>query len=218
MKRTPRRPLLLTGFEPFDGEPVNASWQVAQAVHGRRIGGARVVAVRLPCAFGAALTHLHAALAKHQPQLVLALGQAGGRSELSLERVAINLDDARIADNAGQQPIDEAVVPGAAAAYFSTLPIKAIVAALRAAGVPAAVSASAGSYVCNHVFFGLQHALAGSRVRSGFMHLPLLPEQAARAPGQPSLALATMVEGVSLALAVALRETVDLRQTGGTLA
>ena len=218
MKRTPHRPLLVTGFEPFGGEPVNPSWLVAEAVHGRRIGGAPVVAVLLPCAFGAALTRLHAALAEHRPQLVLALGQAGGRSELSLERVAINLDDARIADNAGQQPIDEAVVPGAAAAYFSTLPIKAIVAALRGAGVPAAVSPSAGSYVCNHVFFGLQHALLGSGVRSGFMHLPLLPEQAARAPGQPSMGLVTMVGGVALALAVALRETSDLRQTGGMLA
>ena len=214
----PALPILVTGFEPFGGESVNSSWQVAEALHGRRIGGAPVVAVLLPCAFGAALTRLHAALAEHRPQLVLALGQAGGRSELSLERVAINLDDARIADNAGQQPIDEAVVSGAPAAYFSTLPIKAIVAALREAGVPAAVSPSAGSYVCNHVFFGLQHALAGSGVRSGFMHLPLLPEQAARASGQPSLGLATMVEGVALALAVALRATSDLRQTGGTLA
>ena len=218
MKRASRRPLLVTGFEPFGGESVNPSWQVALALHGRRIGGARVVAAQLPCAFGAALVQLKLALAEHRPQLVLALGQAGGRSELCLERVAINLDDARVADNAGQQPIDEAVVPGAAAAYFSTLPIKAIVAALREAGVPAAVSPSAGSYVCNHVFFGLQHALVGSGVRSGFMHLPLLPEQAARAPGQPSLGLATMVQGVALALAVALRETTDLRQTGGTLA
>ena len=218
MKRTPRRPLLLTGFEPFGGEAINPSWQVAQALHGRRIGGAPVVALQLPCAFGAALQQLNAALAEHRPRLVLALGQAGGRSDLSLERVAINLDDARIADNAGQQPIDEAVVPGAAAAYFSTLPIKAIVAALRAAGVPASVSSTAGTYVCNHVFFGLQHALAGSGVRSGFMHLPLLPEQAANTISQPSLSLATMVDGVALALAVALRETSDLRQTGGTLA
>ena len=218
MKRTPRRPLLLTGFEPFGGEAINPSWQVAQALHGRRIGGAPVVALQLRCAFGAALQQLNAALAEHRPRLVLALGQAGGRSDLSLERVAINLDDARIADNAGQQPIDEAVVPGAAAAYFSTLPIKAIVAALRAAGMPASVSSTAGTYVCNHVFFGLQHALAGSGVRSGFIHLPLLPEQAANTISQPSLSLATMVDGVALALAVALRETSDLRQTGGTLA
>jgi pyroglutamyl-peptidase len=218
MTRRRASPLLLTGFEPFGGEAINPSWQVAQALHGRRIGGAPVVAVQLPCAFGAALQELNTALAKHRPCLVLALGQAGGRSDLSLERVAINLDDARIADNAGRQPIDEAVVPGAAAAYFSTLPIKAIVAALREAGMPASVSSTAGTYVCNHVFFGLQHALAGSGVRSGFMHVPLLPEQAARVPGQPSLGLTTMVEGVALALAVALRETADLRQTGGTLA
>ena len=121
--------------------------------------------------------------------------------------MAINLDDARIADNAGQQPIDEAVVPGAAAAYFSTLPIKAIVAALRGAGAPAAVSPSAGSDVCNHVFFGLQHALVGSSVRSGFMHLPLLPEQAARAPGEPSLELATMVSPVPAHPAACARQT-----------
>ncbi len=218
MKHPRVPPLLVTGFEPFGGETVNPSALVARALHGRHIGGAVVIGVELPCAFGAALDCLNAALAESRPQLVLALGQAGGRCELSLERVAINLDDARIADNAGRQPIDAAVVPGAAAAYFSTLPIKAMVAALREAGVPAAVSSTAGTYVCNHVFFGLQHALAGSGVRSGFMHLPLLPEQAAHTAGQPSLSLATMVEGVALALAVALREKIDLRQTGGTLA
>lgn len=218
MSRRATAPLLVTGFEPFGGETVNPSWLIAHTLHGRRIGGVPVVGVMLPCVFGAALDTLRAALAEHRPQLVLALGQAAGRCELSLERVAVNLDDARSADNAGQQPIDKPVVAGAAAAYFTTLPIKAMVAALRDAGVPATVSASAGSYVCNHVFFGLQHALAGSGVRSGFMHLPLLPEQAARNAGQPSLTLATMTDGVALALAVALRERIDLRQSGGTLA
>jgi len=206
----PRRrriaPLLVTGFEPFGGEVVNPSAWVAQALHGRIIGDAPVLGLLLPCVFGAALDVLRDALAEHRPRLVLALGQAGGRSELSLERVAINLDDADIADNAGRQPIEMAVVPGAPAAYFSTLPIKAMVDALRAAGMPASVSLSAGSYVCNHVFFGLQHALAGSDVRSGFMHLPLLPEQAARSAGRPSLALATMIDGVALALATALHQ------------
>jgi pyroglutamyl-peptidase len=217
MSRRATAPLLVTGFEPFGGESVNPSWLVAQALQGRRIGGVPVVGALLPCVFGTALETLRAALAEHRPQLVLALGQAAGRCELSLERVAVNLDDARTADNAGQQPIDEPVVAGAAAAYFSTLPIKAMVAALREAGLPASVSASAGTYVCNHVFFGLQHALAGSGVRSGFMHLPLLPEQAARDVGQPSLTLATMVDGVALALAVALRERIDLRRSAGTL-
>ena len=199
------RPILVTGFEPFGGETINPSGQVARALHGRRIGGAAVVGIELPCAFGEAIAVLRDVLATHRPQLVLALGQAGGRCELSRERVAINLDDARIADNRGAQPIDEPVQAGGPAAYFTTLPIKTIVAALRQAGYPASVSHSAGTFVCNHAFYGLQHLLAGQPgVRSGFMHLPYLPEQAARHAGAPSLALATMVDGVAAALAVAL--------------
>ena len=181
------------------------------------IGGARIVARCLPCVFGEALMRLNEALRELEPDLVLALGQAGGRTELSLERVAINIDDARIADNAGNRPIDEAVLPNAPAAYFSTLPIKAMVAGLREAGYPAGISQTAGTFVCNHVFFGLQHRLHGSGVRSGFMHIPLLPEQAAELPGQASMALATMVDGVRLALSLALCTNADLRQSGGTL-
>ena len=208
--------LLLTGFEPFGGEITNPSWQVAQALHGEVLGGARVVAVQLPCVFGAALAALQAALQQHRPQLVLALGQAGGRCELTPERVAINVDDARIADNSGAQPVDRPVVPGGPAAYFSSLPIKAMVAALRAAGVPASVSQTAGTFVCNHVFYGLMHALQKHPgVRGGFMHLPLLPEQATRLPGQPSVALATQVAGVRVALATALGSDVDLHVAGG---
>ncbi len=211
--------ILLTGFEPFGGESVNPSWQVAQALHGETLAGARVHSLCLPCAFGDALDTLGAALEQQRPGIVLALGQAGGRSDFSVERIAINVDDARIPCNAGRQPIDEAVVPGAPAAYFATLPIKAIVAALRNAGLPAAVSQSAGTYVCNHVFYGLMHALRRRRgVRAGFMHLPLLPEQvAARAtvPAPPSLPLATLVQGVRLALVTAVTTTADLRASGG---
>jgi pyroglutamyl-peptidase len=214
-----RPSILLTGFEPFDGESVNPSWQVARSLHGETIAGARVQSLCLPCAFGDALHTLGAALALQRPGIVLALGQATGRADFSLERVAINLDDARIPCNAGRQPIDEPVVPGAPAAYFSTLPIKAIVAALRHAGLPAAVSHSAGTYVCNHVFYGLMHALRRRRgVRAGFMHLPLLPGQAAAraiAPTPPSLPLATLVQGVQLALATAVVTTADLRVSGG---
>ena len=212
------RPILVTGFEPFGGEVVNPSAQVAQALHGRRIGGAAVVGIQLPCAFGEAIAVLRDALATHRPQLVLALGQAGGRCELSLERVAINLDDARIADNRGAQPIDEPVQAGGPAAYFSTLPIKTIVAALRQAGYPASVSHSAGTFVCNHVFYGLQHLLAGENsVRSGFMHLPYLPEQAVGHAGAPCLALATMIDGVAAALAAALATAHDSKVSEGTL-
>jgi pyroglutamyl-peptidase len=213
--------ILLTGFEPFGGERINPSWEVARALDGQLIAGSRVVAWRLPCVFGAALTSLNQALLELRPGLVLALGQAGGRAELSLERVAINIDDARIPDNADQQPVDEPVLAGAPAAYFATLPIKAMVAGLREAGFPAGVSQTAGTFVCNHVFFGLQHRLHGSSVRGGFMHIPLLPEQAARQsaqPGQASMALATMVEGVRLALALALRCDSDIRLSAGSLA
>lgn len=210
--------LLLTGFEPFGGETVNPAWEIARSLDGALIEGVRVRAWQLPCVFGAALRALDEALQAHAPVLVLALGQASGRCDLSVERVAINVDDARIPDNAGAQPVDEPVLPGAPAAYFSTLPIKAMVAGLRAAGYPASVSQSAGTFVCNHVFYGLQHRLAGTAVRSGFMHIPLLPEQAAHHPGQPSLPLSTLVEGTRLALALALRTREDVREQGGTIA
>ncbi|QPF73831.1 pyroglutamyl-peptidase I [Roseateles sp. DAIF2] len=209
--------ILLTGFEPFGGEPVNPAWEIARALDGEALDGARIVARRLPCVFGAALDTLAAAIAETRPRLVLALGQAGGRCDLSIERVAINVDDARIADNAGAQPVDAPVLVGGPAAYFTTLPIKAMVAGLRAAGYPASVSQSAGTFVCNHVFYGLQHALAGSGVRSGFMHIPYLPEQAARHPGQPSLPLATLIDGTRLALELALRTEQDLREPGGAI-
>lgn len=214
--------LLLTGFEPFDGDSINPSWEVARALHGERIAGVRVEAACLPCAFEASLPALREALQRTQPQLVLALGLAAGRSEFSIERVAINLADARIPDNAGARPIDEAVVAGAPAAYFATLPIKAMVAALRAAGLPAAVSQSAGTFVCNQVFFALMHGLQTNPLqapsaRGGFMHLPALPEQAARRPsGMPSLALAQQVEGTRIALAAALAQVGDLRLSGGS--
>jgi pyroglutamyl-peptidase len=216
VKRQPR--ILVTGFEPFGGDRLNPSALVALALNGRTIDGARVSGVVLPCVFGESIDALRSALAQQRPQLVLALGQAAGRSRFSLERVAINLDDARIADNAGAQPIDRPVVAGGAAARFTTLPIKAMVAALRAAGHAAEVSNSAGTFVCNHLFYGLQHLLKARRTaRSGFMHLPLLPEQADARPGQPSLPLATMIDAVAIALASALRASADLRAAEGAL-
>lgn len=209
--------ILLTGFEPFGGEQINPSWEVAKALDGQKIAGVNIIARMLPCVFGEALKVLQQSIDEVNPDLVLALGQAGGRSDFSIERIAINIDDARIADNAGTQPIDQTVVVGAPAAYFSTLPIKTMVAGLRAAGHPASVSQTAGTFVCNHVFFGLQHALHGSGVRSGFMHLPLLPAQAARLAGQPSMALDEMLAGVSLALELAWPMVADRRESAGTI-
>lgn len=209
------RPILVTGFEPFDGDPLNPSWQIAQALHGEQLAGARVVGVQLPCTFATSLPALRAALARHRPQLVLALGQAG-RPVISLERVAINVIDARIADNAGRRPVDEPVRAGAPAAYFGSLPIKAMLAALQAAGIAAEVSQTAGTFVCNQVFFGLMHMLRRRPgVRGGFVHVPMLPEQAAARGLGAGMPLSCQIEGVRLALSVALRTGVDLPLAAG---
>ena len=213
------RGVLVTGFEPFDGDTVNPSQDVACALDGAVVEGHRIVARVLPCAFESSLAALDAALAETKPALVVALGLAAGRAELSFERVAVNLVDARIADNAGAQPVDRLVIAGAPAARFTTLPVKAIVAALGEGGIPASLSLSAGSYVCNATFFVLMHRLARRRsTRGGFVHLPLLPEQVAQRVGQPSLPLAVQVEGIRLAIATAVHVRTDVVYAAGSLA
>jgi len=215
--------ILVTGFEPFGGQSLNPSWEVARALNGLALEGAQITSVQLPCVFAQALPILQQALAQHRPDIVLALGQAEGRCDFSVERVAINVMDARIADNAGAQPIDVPVLAGAPAAYFSTLPIKALVAGLRAGGFPASVSQTAGTFVCNQVFYALQHALAGLGVHSGFMHLPLLPEQAAQWPGPtlPSWPASWQIAGVTQALTLLLAQRqqglADAAISGGAL-
>lgn len=226
--------ILLTGFEPFEGASINPSWEAVRALDGWRFEAdanvgprsAVVHARQLPCAFGGALTALDALMAEVRPALVIAVGQAGGRSAFTPERVAINLDDGRICDNLGCQPIDQPVVPGAPAAYFATLPIKAIVQAVRAAGLPAEVSNTAGTFVCNHLFFGLMHRLHrlhqrahdGITARGGFIHIPYLPEQAARLPGPPpAMALADMVAALRIAVRVAAGQEEDVRVAEGAL-
>lgn len=204
--------VLITGFEPFDGEAVNPSWEVVKRLDGAIIAGERVVARQLPCVFNEALTVLHAALDELSPALTLAIGQAGGRADITVERVAINVDDARIPDNKGQQPI----VAGGPAAWFSSVPIKAIVAALRKQGIPASVSQTAGTFVCNHVMYGLLHKLQGQTgVKGGFIHIPYLPEQAAAHPGEASMALETIRAALETAIAVSLTHDDDLSVTGG---
>ena len=205
--------ILVTGFEPFGGELVNPSWEVAKQIEGVQVSGAHVVAVQLPCVFATSLTTLNNALATHQPQLVLSLGQADGRSDFSIERVAINVCDARIPDNDGVQPIDEPVVQGGPSAYFSTLPIKKMAESLKRQGFPVGISQTAGTFVCNQVFYGLQHALAGTSVMSGFVHVPLLPEQAARRPG-PSLS-SMSTETLKNALLCVMEVMVQHFQKGG---
>lgn len=210
---------LLTGFAPFGGEGVNPAEQAALALAEAAPSGLALAVAVLPVSYAGALPALRAAIARHAPDVVLALGQAGGRPHISVERVAINIDDARIADNDGIRRVDTPVVPGGPAAYFATVPIKAIAAAVRAAGVPAEVSQSAGTFLCNHIFYHACHIAAAERVgmRAGFLHLPWLPEQVVGRAGEPSMALPTQLTGLRAALA-ALRDTeADLRVAEGAV-
>jgi pyroglutamyl-peptidase len=215
-KRVAKPTVLLTGFDAFGGESVNPSWLAAQGLQGRQIAGHRVVAVQLPTVFGTSLQVLHAALLRHRPRLVMCMGQAGGRSPISLERVAININDARIADNAEAQPVDTPVIPGGPAAYFSSLPIKAMQRDVARAGIACEVSQTAGTFVCNHVFYGLMHFLATQRgfktVRGGFVHVPFLPEQ-----GSPSMPLGDITHGLKVALRSAIETARDASISAGAL-
>lgn len=211
-----RHRVLVTGFDPFGGQTVNPSWIAVQQLDGTEIDDHRVVAAQVPTRFDRSLPVLYELLAEHRPSLVLCTGQAGGRSAISLERVAINVIDARIPDNAGAQPIDVPVAEGAPAAYFSTLPIKAMLAAVLGAGVRAEVSQTAGTFVCNQVFYGLMHRLATDAslagVRGGLVHVPWLPQQ-----GQPSMTTEQLVMGLRAAIGCALRTRADVRLQAGAL-
>lgn len=210
------RHILVTGFEPFGGETINPSWEVVKQLEGMIIDDCRVVTRQLPCVFGESLTVLNAAIDELNPAVVIAVGQAGGRVDITVERVGINVDDARIPDNRGQQPIDVAIVPDGPAAWFSSLPIKAMVAAMREKGIPASVSQTAGTFVCNHVMYGLLHKICeNAEMKGGFIHIPYLPEQAAAHAGAPSMAAQTVKDALEIAITVALRQDCDIDVVGG---
>lgn len=210
--------VLVTGFEPFAGDTLNPSGEIARALDGTEVKSVRVVGRVLPCAFRECERAMADLLGKHRPEAVICLGLAGGRDGIHVERVAINVDDARIPDNAGIQPIDTPVVESGPAAYWSTLPLKAIVASLRNEGVVAVVSQTAGTFVCNHLFYFLMHTLASNRksraIRAGFVHVPWLPEQPAARIGQPSMALPAQIAAVRTLIATTLTQS-ELRVAGG---
>lgn len=197
--------MLLTAFEPFAGDDINPSWEAAHPLQGWRCDTARVQVVKLPCVFGRAVQEIEAAIHLHRPDVIIGTGLAGGSLGLRLERVAINLDDASIPDNSGNQPRDQAISSDGPPAYFSTLPLRAIEAALLAEGIPAALSYSAGTFVCNHVFYAVMRHLERlgqlQQTPAGFIHLPYLPQQASdKQPTPPSMALDTMMRGLGVAI------------------
>lgn len=210
--------VLVTGFEPFGGDSVNPSWEVCERLPAT-IAGMRVEVCRVPCEFRRAIEVVAEAIERHQPALVVSLGLAAGRTHVGVERVAINVDDARIEDNAGAQPVDEPIAAGGPPAYFSTLPVKAMVAAMRRAGVPAEVSNTAGTFVCNHLMYGVLHFLAasGKRARAGFIHVPASEAMVLEKRGAASMSVATMVRGVEAGIEAALGHARDVRIAEGSL-
>lgn len=200
--------ILLTGFDPFGGEPTNPSWEAVQTFDGQEILGYTIVARQLPTVFGRSLQKLTNLFQEEQPAAVLCIGQAGGRPDITLERIAINVDDARILDNEGQQPVDQPIAEGGPVAYWSTLPIKNIVSKLKAAGIPASVSNTAGTFVCNHIFYGLRHYLDEQKldIPGGFIHLPYLPEQGVTQLGQPTMSKETVIKALGIALETTISE------------
>lgn len=210
--------VLLTGFEPFGGEAVNPSQDAVRLAAAEPLDDVELHFAVLPCRFDSVVEALWQAVERIDPHIVVCAGLAGGRTEICVERVAINVDDARIPDNAGAQPIDVPVVAGGPAAYFATLPIKACVAAVRSVGVPASVSQTAGTFVCNHVFYGLLHraaTLRPGRLRGGFVHVPYAPEQVTDG-GEPSMAIAVTATALRAIAVTAAHSTVDIRMPADT--
>ena len=211
--------ILITAFEPFNQEKVNPALEAIRQLEPTLVK-ADLIKLEVPTAFNQAIGRVEAVIQAEQPDIVVAIGQAGGRYGITPERVAINLDDALIKETLGQQPIDQPIRKDGPAAYFSTLPIKAIVHQLRAAGIPASVSNSAGTFVCNHLMYGILDILTKSypEARGGFIHVPYIPEQVVQKSNQPSMALDDITHGLVIALNTIVHYQTDLNLVGGTIA
>ena len=208
--------VLLTGFEPFAGDAVNPSGDAVQLVAGEWSGSETLVTAVLPVAFAGAAERIRELIGEHSPDVVIATGLAGGRSEISIERVAVNLIDARIPDNEGAQPVDAESVPGGPDARFSSLPVKAIVRDIAAAGIPSSLSTSAGTFVCNHVFSVITDAAAArAGARAGFIHVPW--SETGGPEGEPTLPLSDIARALSIAVRTTLDTPGDITVVGGSL-
>ena len=208
--------VLLTAFDPFGGERMNPAQEAVKLVSDQ-LGEIEIVKCYVPTVFEKSVEIVAEAIKAHRPDAVLCVGQAGGRPVLTLERVAINLDDAPIPDNAGNQPIDRTIFADGKNAYFSTLPVKGMVAAIREAGIPAAISYTAGTFVCNHLMYGLLYTLENHypSIRGGFLHVPFLPEQVKPGSNAPSMPLADIVRGIEAAIAAISKYRTDISASEG---
>ena len=208
--------LLLTAFTPFDGERINPALEAVKLVKDK-IGNLEIVKLEVPTVFGKSIETVREAIEREKPDFVLSIGQAGGRAEITPERVAINLDDARIPDNEGNQPIDEPIFSDGENAYFSTLPVKAMVEAIRKEGLPSSLSNTAGTYVCNHLMYGVLYYLdKRPRMKAGFIHVPYIPEQVKDKKEMPALPLSDIVRGLEAAILAVEEHELDLKKAFGS--
>ncbi|GAB2643405.1 pyroglutamyl-peptidase I [Vibrio panuliri] len=208
--------ILITGFEPFDGASINPALEAVNKLSQTKLDGGEIVVCEVPVTRFESIDKVVAAIEMHQPDYVITVGQAAGRAGITPERVAINVDDFRIADNGGNQPIDQPVAVDGPDAYFSTLPIKAITRTLQEQGIPCQVSNTAGTFVCNHLFYGVQHYLRDKNIGHGFVHIPLLPEQDTTG-NQPTMSLDVIVEGLRLVAQATINHEQDVVITAGQI-
>ena len=210
--------ILVSGFDPFGGESINPSIEAVKRLPDS-INEVEIIKLEIPTVIGKSIDKLTQAVETYFPDVVLCVGQAGGRSDISVERIAINIDDCRIKDNEGNQPIDEPIVVNGPDAYFLTLPIKSIVSNLQAQGIPASVSNSAGTFICNHVAYGMAH-LAKTKypnMRTGFIHIPFIPEQVLNKSNMPSLPLDLIIKALEMAIQTISEVNEDIKETGGKI-
>lgn len=210
--------ILITGFDPFGGESVNPALEAVKLMKDE-IAGAKIVKLEIPTVFHKSVEKIHETMKAEKPDVVLSIGQAGGRFGVTPERVAINVDDARIKDNEGNQPVDVPVFADGAPAYFSSLPVKAMVEAIKAKGLPASLSNSAGTFVCNHVMYGVLYYIDKEfpGVRGGFIHVPFITNQVVTKSNMPSMALADITEALEAAVEAIVKNEKDIQAVGGEI-
>ena len=210
--------VLITGFDPFGGENINPALEAVKKLPDT-ISGAEIIKLEIPTVFRKSLETIEENIIKHNPDIVISIGQAGGRFGITPERVAINVDDARIPDNESKQPIDIPIFEDGENAYFTTLPIKSMIEEMKKGNIPCSVSNTAGTFVCNHVMYGILYMAAKKypNIKGGFIHVPYIPSQVLDKPNMPSMSIDDIVKGLELCIHAAVTESEDIKVSGGTI-
>lgn len=210
--------VLITGFDPFGGENINPALEAVKKLPDT-ICNAEIIKLEIPTVFRKSLEKIEENIIKHNPDIVISVGQAGGRSGITPERIAINIDDARIPDNETKQPIDIPIFEDGENAYFTNLPIKAMIKEMKLAEIPCSISNTAGTFVCNHVMYGILYMASKKypNIKGGFIHVPYIPSQVLEKPNMPSMSIENIVKGLELCIKVAVTKNDDIKIAGGTI-